>query len=377
MANKTNCTINGKPYYRITRTISHDINGKPIKKQFYGSCKSEAEEIAAKYINDIKNGLVSDYTDVTLNDLMHSWIFDFLHNSSKIKPSTFQRYEGIYRNYIKESDIAGMKLKTITPIILQKYYNELSKTHSFSQVNFLNSVLKTFFNWCIDSGYALKNPCLKVNIKGNKNAIVMNKKRTVEILTETEIKQIQEYTKKTNPLMYLLITLDLATGLRLGELLALDLAKIDFKKGYLIVDTTVKEVYIYDTEDTKHIETIYQVPKTQNSFRQVPIPNNVVKELEKIKRKNGLLFCDKKGKPLKAKNVAYQWRKILRECNISHKKFHAIRHTYASMLLKNGADIESVAELMGHTAISITQIYLHSTDTQKNDIVNRINYIFN
>ena len=61
---------------------------------------------------------------------------------------------------------------------------------------------------------------------------------------------------------------------------------------------------------------------------------------------------------------------------LPHKKFHAIRHTYASMLLKNGVDIETVAELMGHSAISITQIYLHSSNNQKQDAVNKLNYLF-
>lgn len=375
MASKTNCVINGKQYYRITRTVSHNINGKPIKKQFYGSCKSEAEEIANQYINDIKNGLVSNYDDVTLNNLMHSWIFDFLHNSSKIKPSTFQRYEGIYRNYIKNSDIAGIKLNAITPVVLQKFYNELSETHSYSQINFLNNVLKTFFNWCINSGYSLKNPCLKVNIKGNKSDIISSKKHEVEILTEEEIKVIQEYIKNTD--MYLLIMLDLATGLRQGELLALDWKNIDLKNNCITIERSVKEVYIYDNEENKHIETIFQIPKTTNSFRKIPIPESIVKLLKQNQNKSGLVFHDNANQPLRAKNVSYQWAKILKECNIPHKKFHSIRHTYASMLLKNGADIESVAELMGHTAISITQIYLHSTDTQKNDVVNKINYIFN
>lgn len=374
MAKKTNFKVNGNEYFKVTRTVGHKADGTTIKKTFYGSCKAEAEEKAYNYLNSIENGLIVNYENMSLNDLLHTWIFDFLHNSSKIKPSTFQRYEGIYRNYIKESNIAGMKISSINTVVLQKFYNELSKTHSYSQISYLNSVLKTFFNWCIDSGYILKNPCLKVEIKGNKNDIINNQRQEVEILSEEEIKTIKEYIKNTD--MELLILLDLATGLRQGELLALDWENIDLDKQILEVKRTVKEVYVYDSETEKHIETMYQIPKTQNSFRKVSIPSSIIIKLKEVKNKKGLLFCNKNGQPLRAKNVADKWKKILKNCNISHKKFHAIRHTYASMLLKNGVDIETVAELMGHTAVSITQIYLHSSESQKQNAVDKINYLF-
>ena len=55
MAKKTNFSVNGNEYYKVTRTIGHNSNGTPIKKTFYGSCKSEAEEKANEYLNSINN----------------------------------------------------------------------------------------------------------------------------------------------------------------------------------------------------------------------------------------------------------------------------------------------------------------------------------
>ena len=303
---------------------------------------------------------------------MHTWLFDFLHNSSKIKPSTFQRYEGIYRKYIKDSSIAGLRTYTFTSLQLQQFYNDLDKRkYRYSQIKTLNTVLKVFFNWCIDNGYMLKNPCLNVNIKGSKTEVIKNNRKDVEILTEDEIKIIKEYVKGTD--FELVFLLDLATGLRIGELLALDWEHINLKKQELYVEKSVKEVYVYDSEEKRHIETIYQTPKTLNSFRTVSIPDAIIIILKQIKNKEGLLFKDNLGNPLKAKNISAKWTKILKKCNISHKKFHSIRHTYASMLLKNGIDIETVAELMGHSTISITQIYLHSSNNQKKIAVNCLN----
>lgn len=53
MAKKTNCVVNGKEYYRVKKTVGHKSDGTPIKKQFYGSCKAEAEEKANEYLDSI------------------------------------------------------------------------------------------------------------------------------------------------------------------------------------------------------------------------------------------------------------------------------------------------------------------------------------
>ena len=374
MARKTNFKVNGKEYYRVTRTIGKKADGTPIRKPFYGSGINEANQKADEYMNNIKNGLITHFEYVQLSDLMHSWLFDYLHNSSKIKPATFQRYEGIYRNYIKNSSIAGLKLSEINTLKLQQFYNNLHTKHTYSQVQNMDKVLKSFYRWAIDNGYTLKNPCSNVSIKGNKSDIVKNKKNEVEILTEDEISIIKKHIKNTK--IELLILLDLATGLRQGELLALNWNDIDFKNKTLNVNKSVKEVYIYENESNKHIETIFQSPKTLQSFRTINIPDSIINMLKSSCSKKGLLFHDENNNPLRSKNVTYQWSKILKECNIKHKKFHSIRHTYASMLLKNGVDIETVAELMGHTAVSITQIYLHSDNHQKQNAVNKLNYLF-
>lgn len=375
MAKKTNVEINGNKYFRVTRTVGKKADGTPIRKTFYGAGVNEANEKADNYINDIKNGLVNNYEYAILSELMNIWLFEFLHKSSKIKPSTFQRYEGIYRKYIKNSDIAGLKLKDCNTIKLQNFFNDLSKNYSYTQLRYLCDVMRNFFNWCIDSGYILKNPCLKVEIKGNKSEIIKRKKANkIEILSTTEIEKIKEKIKGTD--FELLFLLDLSTGLREGELLALTWNDIDLKKQTIRIDKSIKEVYVYDDNDNRHIETIVQVPKTLTSFRTIPVPSPIISKLNQTKNKNGIVFHDENINYLKAKNVSYKWKKILKDCGIPHKKFHSIRHTYASTLLKNGVDIQTVAELMGHSAIAITQIYLHSTTEQKYDAVNKLNYLF-
>lgn len=384
MAKKTNYSKNGIDYYRVTRTIGKKADGTPIKKEFYGSCKNEAEEKADEYMNKLKNGLSLDFESVTINDLMSTWLFDILNVSDKLKPSTFARYEGIYRIYVKTSEIANLKVYNTKSIQLQLYYNKLAENgKSSSQIKMLNKVLKMFFNYAYNEGYIIKNPCNSVTIPGNKTKKI-KKEREIEYFSEQEIRIIKEYIKNTKN--EALILLALGTGLRQGELLALRWKNIDLKKQTIKVEESVKKVDIFDREGNKTSKTIFQTPKTQNSIRTVPIPTSLIHILEDFKEKESkkynnfdddcFLFTNDDCELLTSKAVFGRWKTILKNCNIKYKKFHSLRHTYATTLLLNGVDLKTVSTLLGHYDISITQIYTHILPEQKENAVDKLNYLF-
>ncbi len=98
MAVKTNYRKNGKDYYRVTATIDKKADGKPIRKEFYGKSKKEAEQKRDEYLRNIANGLNTDYENAELVPLMELWLFEVIKPSNKIKEITFERYESIFRN---------------------------------------------------------------------------------------------------------------------------------------------------------------------------------------------------------------------------------------------------------------------------------------
>ena len=365
MAVKTNVEINGTKYYRVRKVIGKKADGTPVLKPFYGKTKTEAEEKANAYIEKMEKGIVE--TDLSFEGMMHKWLFEFLYGSSSIKSSSFARYDSIYKKYIKNTEIGTIDVIKINTFQLQEYCNDLSETHTYNQVATLRRVLVTFFNWCIKQEFILKNPASNIVIKGNKATNIKKQKTAVEILSNLEIKSIKAYIKDTS--FELLFILDLSTGLRQGELLALNWEDIDFKNNTLKVNKAYEIDYYYENE--KRIKRwVITSPKTLNSYRTVPIPTETMKLLEKNKS-SGRIF-DWNGN-----SVYKRWITILKNCNISHKKFHCIRHTYGSLLLQNGVDIQTVAELMGHTAIAITQMYMHSTRDLKTKEVNKLNSIIN
>lgn len=368
MSKKTNTQINGQKYYRVTRTIGHKADGAPIKKQFYGTGINEANQKADEYMYQLKNGLSLDYQNITTGELMHKWLFEIKRN--EVKPSSFQSYEGTYRNYIKDSDIAQLKVYETKSLHIQSYYNELGKTKTYPQIKKINKLLKQFFYYAEREGFIIKNPCRNVTIP-NKLEYISSADQ-IDYFSEKEIKQIKN-AFKGNKFETLILTA-LGTGLRQGELLALKWENVHLKEKYIDVLETVKKVYIFDVDGNKTLETIYMTPKTKNSIRKVDLPDKIIKLLSNMQRNSEFVFSEN-GKPYSAKTLFGNWKKVLTENNIPYKKFHCLRHTYATMLLSKGVDLKTLQDLMGHSDITITQIYLHTLPKSKISAVNKINDI--
>lgn len=135
MAKKTNKCINGYEYYRTRKTIGKKADGTPIIKSFYGSSKKEADEKAKEFIDNINKGMSEDYKNITIEQLTDTWLYNVKYNDNNFKPSSFAKYEGIYRNYIKNSKISYLKVFYTKSIDIQLYYNELAEERKNLQSN--------------------------------------------------------------------------------------------------------------------------------------------------------------------------------------------------------------------------------------------------
>lgn len=388
MARKTNYTKNGIDYYRVTVTVGRDASGKPIRKEFYGKSKKEAEAKRDKYLLGIKSGLSTDHQNASLGPLMHTWLFEVVRISDKIKPSTFSRYEGIYRNYVKDSPLYGMKLHNLKSIQIQRYYNELYESgKTNSQIKNLNKLLKKFFFYAVEEGYLLRNPCTSksVVIPGE----VEHEKQNIEIFTDQEIKTLKAALKGHRH--ECLILLALGTGLRQGELLGLTWECVDLDNRTIEVVQTLKPVVLIDGKGNRTYKIMVQPVKTKNSKRIVPIPTSLIPLLEKhrIKQKeeklkagqfyenNNFVFATETGKPICARNLIRSYKRLLKKANIPYRRFHALRHTYATKLFEKDVPIKTVQMLLGHSDISVTaNIYTHVMPEQKIEAVEAINDLF-
>lgn len=386
MAKKTNCVKNGKEYYRITISIGRDSEGRLIRKEFYGSNKKDAESKKESYLNGINKGLDSKHDKILLGVTMKIWLQEVVKNASK--PSTYDRYEGIYRNYIENSSLFHLNISEIKPLQIQRYYNDLfnKKQKSSSSINTLNKLLKSFFTFAVNQGYILNNPCTgkKITIPGN----LKTEKKNIEIFEDEEIKKILASLEDSKIKSISLVCL--ATGMRRGECLGLKWSDINFKTKEIHIERSCKTVAIFDKEDNKKYMPILQIPKTLTSVRTIPLPKSITKLLKSIKNSNSkeklkagtsyndndLVFCNPIGNLLDDSNIDRSWKRFLKRCGVKEKNLHALRHTYATKQFENGVPLKTVSYLLGHSDIYITaNRYTHVLKKHKEKSVDILSII--
>ena len=384
MAVKTNYNKGKYKYFRVTAKIGTTPEGKPIKKEFYG--KNQKEAIAKKdaYLAELNKGLTIDYDKMTLGELMKIWLFDYVKVHTA--PNTLARYMLVYKNYVKPTELNTKRLHDIKFLYLQQYYNKLHKEGiSESKIFNLNKVLRNFFNFCITNSYMLSNPTFRIVIPKDNNT--ENKAEAVDIFTDEEIAAI---TKNSKDYMYYLFKLALATGLRMGELLGLELGCVDLDNDEITVKQALKTVNIFDDENTSKREIQLGTTKN-NKTRTVPIPQGLIADLKKhinnqrelflscglVYSDTDFLFTTKGCQPINSRNLQRAWERTLKRANVRYRKFHNVRHTYASKLLANGVDIKTISTLLGHSNISITaDTYIHVVSETKADAASTLNYLF-
>lgn len=206
-------------------------------------------------------------------------------------------------------------------------------------------VLASVLNEAVDNGVIPANPALR--IKTPKGPPKLNRNVSAD-----DLKKVLGVAK-THPFGWL-FRFALGSGLRRGELIALDWSDVDLAAGTVKVSKNVVRV-----SKTERIST----PKTQSSYRTVTLPASVVQEAQTRQgRPDEPIFKNTTGGRMGLATASMGIKSILREAEIWHQTMHSLRHTHASQLVSSGLPLPAVAERMGHSDVKTTLgIYSHSS----------------
>ena len=384
MAKKTNFEVNGKKYYRVTRTIGKKPDGSLLRKSFYGTGINEANQKADKYLEDLKLGLQTDKGFITLNALFPKWLFEYKKN--EIKRSTFETYEGLYRNYIEPDILSDRPIKELKSINIQQYYSRLQKTDavqannkkvSIKRIKSIHKLLHLFFVYAEKEGYILRNPCNNVTLPKEEYipTQILEKKLDFDYFTEDEIKLIL---KEFDGSSYKdIVIFAIATGMRQGEILGLQWDDLDFENRLIHVIHNLSNSADFDEEKNRTYSLQLTTPKSKNSIRTIPMNDTVYNMLINKKRTNTMVFPSKMNTYICNKNLLKVWQRKLKNANLRYRTFHDLRHTFATMMLSEGCDLITLKELMGHSSIKITEIYLQALPSTKDETIKNMDSILN
>ena len=171
------------------------------------------------------------------------------------------------------------------------------------------------------------------------------------------------------------IYLCLSTGLRIGEVCALQWKDLDINTGLISVNKTLNRIYIIDDNFDKHTELIIDTPKTQNSIREIPMSNEIIKILRNIKKivNNDYYILTNEQAPIEPRTYRTYYKKLLHELKIPYLKFHGLRHSFATRCIESNCDYKTVSVLLGHSNISTTlNLYVHPNIEQKKKCINKM-----
>jgi len=263
------------------------------------------------------------------------------------------------------------ELDELTPLVLQRYITELiesgnMKTGKGLAANSVNGIITVIQN-SLKLAYALGT--IK-EYAADKIRRPKTKEKEVTCFTLSEQKKIERAALAGKKTKWLGIVVCLYTGLRIGELLALEWKDVDFQKGMLTVSKSRHE----GKDENGRYAHIVESPKTVSSRRCIPLPKQILCELRMLKRKSRSLYVISNGESsIPVRSYQRSFERLLKKLDIPHKGFHALRHTFATRALECGMDVKMLSELLGHKDPAVTlRRYVHSLMEQKKEMMNKV-----
>ena len=338
------------------RYIKEYINNKPKYGYIYSKTYSKTKE---KLLNNIDNLEVA--SNLTLYNIATEWLNII---KIKIKEATYTKYHTVINKYIKDS-IGNTPMNTLTSVNIAEHTDKIKNRLS-------NKTIRDIL--CIIS-MILKYYRIAYNIP---LYIVINypkcNKSDREIFTDSEIKSLEKYLINEITLKKTGILLTLYTGLRLGEICSLKWRDIDLENGCISIKRTVQRVKNINTGAIPKTKLVEGTPKSQTSARKIPLPTFLIEILTNHRSKNEehYLLTDS-PKHIEPRTYQNYFKKCLKENKVTNRTFHTLRHTFATCCIRNGFDIKSLSEILGHSSVKITlDLYVHSSFEEKKNNMKKL-----
>lgn len=309
--------------------------------------------------------------------LYKDWIYEWLiEKKDYIKESTYANYSNNIFNHIIPK-LGNYHLNQINHKIIQDFLLELSKNGRKDNTGGLSE--KTIKDITIIVKGSIKKAINENKIKYIElsfNYPKDNKDKSIYILTKHEQNKITNYVLNNCTSKNIGLLISLYSGIRIGELCALQWKDVDFKNNKLTISKTIQRIYIKD-KDNNISKIIVSTPKTKNANREIPINKDFLEILKKLKSEKDNYILSNTSKYVEPRTYRKHFNKVLRELKIKQFNFHSLRHTFATNCISLGCDYKTVSELLGHANVNITlNLYVHPRYSQKKKCIDLISKIF-
>lgn len=378
MARKRNASGGGsirqRPDGRWEARVSVGVSpstGKPVRRSIYGDTQAAVRKQMTAILRELDRGTYQAPNKITVAAWFREWLDTFCAN--KVKPLTYQSYEGIIKNHIIPA-MGAMELQSVKGMHIQKIYNAMTAAGlSGKTVKNVSAVLHKAFSVALKQGMIAASPCEGAELpKAARHEITP--------LTDEEIPRFLEAIDASP--MRNAYALCLFAGLREGECLGLSWNQVDFQRGRITISQQLQK------EKTKG-GRYYIAPTTKSGKPRIIEPPPIAFEYlraEKVRQAENqlaagtvwsnpddLVFTDGTGKHYAISTFYKYFKKIAASIGRPDARPHDLRHTAATVAIGSGADVKSVQDMLGHATASFTlNVYAHTSEKMMQDTAARM-----
>lgn len=358
--------------------IEARVSYKGEQRSFYGHTAVEWKRKAREYYeakDNKKDEVQKEVSDLTLNEVMRKWLETY--KSTSIEPSSYSRLVSVFEHQIEPS-FGKRLIAEITPDDVQMLINDHAKgtngrkALAKSGLLRLKDLLNPCFKHAVKTGIVEKNPCEELQIPIPSNIVVKTKEQFS--LTDDEIvrfKNVAMTTTRTGIIRYrdyVVLTIMIATGMRIGEMLTLEWNDINYETNSIHICKTLQTGLLGEEKTA-----IKDGTKTQDE-RFIPLNDNIKGYLELLRKfdtyhgiKSNLVACTRAATMNSPKNLGRSLSQLCEKAGLSEDVTpHTLRHTFGSTLIRKKVGVEVVSRLMGHANIMVTyNKYIHVIKEQE------------
>lgn len=338
---------------------------KGIRKTFYGANPKDIQRNMNDFVMEAMYGGLTLQKMVKFSDYCFSYLFTYKY--PQIKPSSFDRLESICKCHVAGSEI-DIPVYQLDDTVLQKFLTKKAKEYSKSTVKKIYDLLKSVLYYAyrkkdieLDIGSFLSLP------KVEKETNIINPYTDEEIVALTAGIEEKIQSKESKDMRrYRYATAYLAiyeTGMRASEILALKKENIDLENRVIRVCETLSHVKARDSDSPTVFVDISNTPKTEAGFRFIPVNDKCYQYIMYLLMDDidsEFLIHNLQGNRMKLRSFQQTYKRICEELGVKYRGLHALRHTFASKLIKKGVNANVVSKMLGHTSVKFTyDRYVH------------------
>lgn len=370
-----------KSTWQVTIELPKDEMTNKRQRLFlkFQGTRQEAEKFKTQKLYEVDKNILIKPQKQKFADFLDYWI-DIETNS--LKESTVEEYKHYIDRHIKPA-LGNINIQELKPKQLQDFYHKelkngrLDGTGGISKKTLQN--IHRIIHRALQS--ALKWEMVNKNVADNVE-LPQPQKYNASVYTAEELIKLITRVRKTD--IYIPVMITIYTGMRRGEVLGLTWNNIDLENKIIYIDKQLQTL----KSGTKLVK-----PKTENSIRKIDISDTLVEilkrhrlEQNKYKMQLGKAYENNinavctypSGKLFNPKRFSNKFAKFLSDNDLPKCRFHDLRHTHASLLLKDGVKDELVSSRLGHKSVSITKnIYRHIYKEEEQNVASEFDKLLN